>query len=182
VLADEADVAELKNAARSAIADLESDTFTQRAIARIRDLATGTAAAALTACSGPNFVDSQVVAVGDQNVIDGTWRWETTRQDLLDAGVLPAEVDKDVGVNTFVLHGGELSGDTPTGRCYGTYTINGTRFAWAWVPNGLCGGDFQGTFTRSGDHLTFTFGPGDENDAFYGGVFKGGLVRIGDVP
>ena len=182
VLADEADVDELQNAARTAIADLERDAYTKTVIARIRDLKTGTTAAALTACSGPNYVDSQVVAEGDQHVIDGTWRWETTRQDLLDAGVPPAEVDKDVGVKTFVLHGGELSGDTPDGRCYGTYTINGNRFAWAWAPNGLCGGDFGGTFTRSGDNLTFTFGPGDEGAAFYGGYFKGGLVRIGDVP
>lgn len=68
------------------------------------------------------------------------------------------------------------------GRCYATYRINGDRFAWAWVPDGLCGGDFEGRFTRSGDHLRFTFGPNDQNGAFYRGVFKGGLVRIGDVP
>jgi TRAP-type C4-dicarboxylate transport system substrate-binding protein len=182
VLASPSDITDLKNAAKSVVTDLERDSFTRRAIEQIRILATGTAPAALAACTGPIPESSHVVAAGDQSVLDGTWRWETTRQDLLDAGVPEAEIEKDVGVNTFVLRGGELSGGSPTGRCYGTYQINGNRFAWAWAPNGLCGGDFQGTFTRNADHLTFAFGPGDENGAFYGGIFNGGLVRIADVP
>jgi TRAP-type C4-dicarboxylate transport system substrate-binding protein len=182
VLASQSELADLKNASKSVITDLERDTFTKRAIGQIQALTIGTTQVALAPCSGPVLEPSQVVAAGDQSGLDGTWRWETTRQDLLDAGVPTAEVEKDVGVYTFVLRNGELSGDTPTGRCYGAYKINGNRFAWAWVADGLCGGDFEGRFTRKGDHLTFTFGPNDQNAAFYRGVFKGGLVRIGDVP
>ena len=182
VLAKTADIANLKNATASVITDLERDDFTRRAIERIRELRGATQPAPYAACSGPVATPFEVAALGDQSVLDGTWRWETTRQNLLDAGVPPNEVDKDVGVNTFVLNGGELSGDTPTGRCYGTYAINGNRFGWEWVPDGLCGGDFQGTFSRHGDTLTFVFGSGDENGSFYGGFFKGGLTRIDGVP
>ncbi|MEP7114643.1 MAG: TRAP transporter substrate-binding protein DctP [Ilumatobacteraceae bacterium] len=182
VLATPSDLADLQAATASVVTDLERNDFTQGAIQRIRELATGTHPVSYTTCAGPTSTPTRLVAVGDQSVLDGTWRWETTRQNLLDAGVPPNEVAKDVGINTFILHGGELSGHTPTGLCYGTYKINGSRFAWAWVADGLCGGDFEGAFIRDGDKVTFAFGPDDENGRFYDGFFKGGLVRIGGAP
>ena len=181
LLASASELADLKNAAAPVTADLESDAFTKKAIARIRQLDVGAKPTELEPCRGPQPTSVTIEAAGDQSVIDGTWRIETTLQGLVDVGVSPSDAAKDVGVSTWVLHNGTLSGETPTIPCHGTYKINGNMLSWAFNPDS-CGGAFQGTFVRDGDHLTFNVDPAASGGSFFVGFFKGGLTRIGDVP
>ena len=144
------DIEDLRRATAPMIAELEGDPFTKKAIERIRELAAGTEQADLGPCQGPAPVSVVIDAVGDQSVIDGTWRFEVTEQNLIDAGVPVADAAKDVGVHTFVFDNGTLRGDTPTIDCFGTYRIRGNQFSWAFDPSS-CGGNFRGTFARDGD-------------------------------
>lgn len=181
VKAKPSDIDELRQAVAPMIAEMERDPFTKIAIERIRQLAAGTKPADLGTCSGPAPASVAIDAVGDQSVIDGTWRFEVTEQNLLDAGVPATDATKDVGVHTFVFENGMLSGETPTIPCYGTYAINGSQFSWAFNPDS-CGGIFRGTFSRNGDTMTFTIDQSNPDGPFFAGFFKDGLTRIADAP
>lgn len=181
VLATRSDLDGLRQAVAPMIAELERDPFTKRAIDRIRQLAAGTKPADLGACTGPTPLLVAIEPVGDQSVIDGTWRFEVTMKNLIDAGVSASEATKDVGVHTFVFEGGVLSGETPTIPCKGRYAISGSRFSWAFDPDS-CGGNFRGVFTRDGNNMSFTIDQSTPDGPFFAGFFKGGLTRIGDAP
>ena len=181
VVAQESDVDDLRRAMIPMIAELERDPFTKKAIERIRQLAAGTKPADLGDCKGPDPVSVAIDAVGDQSVIDGTWRFEVTEQNLIDAGVPKLDAAKDVGVHTFVFDNGTLTGETPTIDCFGTYAINGNRFSWAFDPSS-CGGNFRGTFARDGDTMTFEIDQSTSDGPFFAGFFRNGLIRIADVP
>ena len=181
VLASASDVSDLESATTQLIGELESDLFTKKAIGRIRELAAGTGPVELGACAGPVDESVQIEAIGDQRVIDGTWRFEVTAQNLLDAGVPPGEVAKDVGVNTYIFVDGILSAPTLPVPCYGAYKINGNQLSWAFNPDS-CGGTFRATFTRDGDEMTFAVDESTPDGPYFAGVFKDGLTRIGDVP
>ena len=172
------ELAGLMQAADAVLADMLSDPFTARAIDRIRSLAAGTHASDIAPCHAPAPLPTDFEAVGDQRVLDGTWRFVTSAEDLLEAGVPPSEVDKDVGVHTYVLENGKLSGGKPGENCFGTYQIAGDRLHWEYDPDS-CGGVFDATFTVEGDHLTLHVDP---QGWFFAAYMKSGLVRIGGVP
>jgi TRAP-type C4-dicarboxylate transport system substrate-binding protein len=181
VAASAPDVDRLRSAVAPMIAELERDPFTKRAIERIRTIADGADAIELGACVGPSLVSVAIDAIGDQHVIDGVWRFEVTEQNLLDAGVPPSEVAKDVGVHTWVLHNGTMSEETSNSRCTGTYAINGSQFSWAFDEIN-CGGSFRGILERDGDMLRFKIDESTPDGPFFAGTFVGGFTRVGDVP
>jgi TRAP-type C4-dicarboxylate transport system substrate-binding protein len=181
VAATASDIDDLKSAVAPMIADLEHDPFTKRAIDRIRSIADGAEALDLGTCVGPSPVSVAIDASGDQHVIDGMWRFETTAQSLLKAGVPPSEVAKDVGIHTWTFDGGAMWEEASYGPCTGTYAIDGNRFSLA-LDDVHCGGTFKGLFERDGDDLTLTIDQSTPDGPFFAGVFAGGLTRVGDVP
>ena len=175
------DVRALHEAGDIVVGQLRQARFTAHVIDRIDALASGTRLVSLPVCSGPTSQVVTLPAVGDQTILDGTWRFDTTRQDLLDVGVPPDQVDKDVGVHTYVLHNGRLEGGKEGEYCSGRYAVAGSLFTWAFDPTS-CGGAFQATFTLEGDHLVLDIDPRVAGGEFFRGYLKDGLVRIGDAP
>ena len=109
-VATPSDIDELRQATAPMIAELERDPFTKKAIERIRATRSRHEAGRSRRLAGPVPVSVAIDAVGDQSVIDGTWRFEVTAQNLIDAGCRLADAAKDVGVHTFVFDNGTLSG------------------------------------------------------------------------
>ena len=186
VVAGAADLAGLRQAFLPMINDLQRDPSTKRAIARIRELAAGAQPTDLGTCTGPKPTTptptpTDDTAATDQSAIDGTWRNDTTLEDLVSVGVPPAEAEKDVGVKTWVFQNGRLNGTTKTIPCRGSYRLDGNRISWAFDPDS-CGGSFTATFTVTGDHMTFVADTSAADGLFFSGYFKGGFTRIGGAP
>lgn len=175
------DLAMLRAAGTVLIDQLRKDAFTARVLDRINSLAVGTRLAELPICAGPPGPSISVSPRGDQRVLDGTWRFDTTSQDLLDAGVPANEVDKDVGVHTYVFRNGRLTGGKQGEHCTGSYVVDDPRFAWSFDPTS-CGGSFQATYALEGDHMVLNIDPMTLDGWFFRGYLKNGLVRIGDLP
>lgn len=181
VAATTTEVAELHEAGQVVVDELRRDPLTARVLDRIDSLAAGTRPAELPICEGPLGPTPDAVPEGDQRVLDGTWRFETTREDLLDVGVPAGEVDKDVGVKTYVLSNGRLEGGMEGEFCTGSYVLSGRRLTWAFDPTS-CGGAFRATYRLDGDHLELDIDPTALGGWFFRGYMKHGLVRIADAP
>ena len=136
VAASAADLAGLGDAVAPVIADLKKDATTSGIISAIEELKSGiTAPAPVTACPAPP-------AASQASALNGTYRWEVTRQALEEAGVTnPVALDDVPSINTATLEDGSYSvvykqtegpkkGDT--GEQHSTYEFDGTTIVFHW--------------------------------------------------
>jgi TRAP-type C4-dicarboxylate transport system substrate-binding protein len=190
VIATDEQLAQLRRAVRPVIASMERDPFTRRAITRIRELGAGTHPPILAPCM-PTVTQAPVTTItarGDQSVLDGDWRLNSTYESLTADGVPSDWAGANFGVWTFHLKGGKGTVDQPRGGpCIVSYVLAGNRmsFNFAADPASECGGFLRGTFSVSGDVATFHWAHQDElggNPVAWDNAFwKGGLHRIGSA-
>jgi len=128
-----ADVEALKNAAAPVIADLKGDATTAAIIAAIQELKTVTTApTAVTACSTQSKA----------SLLNGTYRWDVTKEALIEAGVSDPTALNDVpSINRATLEDGTFNltyqqtegpnkGDTH--ELHQTYEFDGETFIIHW--------------------------------------------------
>jgi TRAP-type C4-dicarboxylate transport system substrate-binding protein len=144
VLASQADLAALEQAARPVYAQLERDPHVKATIAAIRELKRRTqpdhAPRIPASCSRGQHIARP--RLRDSSFLDGTYRWRITRAGALRRGGDPH--DPVVGtVATMTLRGGAWAlgvGDGPND--HGTFTVVGDRIAFDWPRVG-----YTNTFT-----------------------------------
>ena len=135
--ATSSDLQALETAAAPVYAELERDEQTRTLIQSIRDLKQRspqpTAAAVRCGSAKPSTKSAGPVAAS----LEGVYRYETTRQDLLDAGVTDEPTIREhIGVYTYTFADnrwcwkwtGPYPSTNPEG-C-GPYTVDGDQFSW----------------------------------------------------
>jgi TRAP-type C4-dicarboxylate transport system substrate-binding protein len=136
VAASPAEIASLESAVATVVADLKKDDATAGVIAAIEELKAGiTVPAAVTACP-------EAQAPSQASALDGTYRWEVTKQALIDAGVdIPEALDDVPGIHTAIMADGGMSitheftegpkkGDRD--EWHATYEFDGVTFTIHW--------------------------------------------------
>lgn len=129
-------IATLKDAAAPVIADLKADPATAAIINAIEELKAGTTASSpVTGCTG-------ATTTSQASLLNGTYRWEVTKEALKNAGVTDTEALNDVpAINTATLKDGSYNltyrqteglhkGDT--GEGHSTYEYDGKTIVFHW--------------------------------------------------
>lgn len=94
---------------------------------------------------------------GDQTVLDGTWRFEVTEEELLEAGASASDAAGNSGVWQMTLTegagtGGKVGGDP----CVWTFGFAGDHVQWDLGASADCDAPlFTGTYEISGDTVRF---------------------------
>lgn len=167
VLASAADLAALEVAVEPVYAQLEQDGETKSLIAEMRALkqrlpdANDTPEECEMALGGSHDV---VTAKGDQSVLDGVYRFETTAADLRSHGVTNLDdIAINRGVYTWTLEDGGFSFDQRAPDYFdhqeGTYAVDGDRvtFFLSWIF------DQPGAIENKGLPVTFVWQGGDHS-------------------
>ncbi len=189
VIADTDQLTAWRQGVASAVSALEqADPVTAAALDRMHALVAASPSTDMpTACtSTPADQLPSVDASGDQTVVAGEWRLLASAGKLAAAGASQQDVGLNAGAWTFYLgHDGKFSYVEPRGRsCRGTFAVNGDRLSMLEDTSvGDCDGQWELTFTRAGDRMTWT--PTAEFEATYPpltGFFANPLELIGDPP
>lgn len=185
VLASDEDLAAMRQALEPVLAELRRDPLTAEAITRIDELAVEhPPATPVSPCHNraPTPLGySPVMAVGDQTVLNGTWRIAVDPQRLLDAGIGPTDASNNAGIWTFRIGEGHIvpkrEGQAP---CDALYRINGDSVSVIWDETTGCTDDFTIRFRFEDDQLWLSqaSGPTSEIATFYDAFFASGLTRI----
>ena len=158
VVATDAQVEALQQAAAPVYAALEQDAGTKEMIGRIRQLSEN---ANLTPATIAPCEPAEKGGVAPGEAIggafpDGVYRMEMTADFLLEAGVDPQNAVEHAGTWTLKFEDGRFE----EGPCNGTYTVDGGRLAihLGEVDCGSAGGQvlFSAGWTVEGDQLQFT--------------------------
>jgi TRAP-type C4-dicarboxylate transport system substrate-binding protein len=169
--ADDADLASLHEALDPITTKLESDPVAKKIVERMRSLRAGTADEPDLKCTGqqPAAADwKNLEPVGDQTILDGTWRFTPTEEQLLAAGATPSDARNNALVWEMTLVNGTgtatigASGD----HCTWTFKFAGDKVLFDLGPEDPCGGGAAaltaGTFKLDGDTVTFHWTEADD--------------------
>ncbi len=186
VMASEADLLAMRAALEPMVDRLRSDELTADVIDRVDELATDhppvTPVQPCVASTTETGGYAPVEAVGDQTVLDGTWRLEVSRETLLEAGVGPTDASNNMGIWTWRVGQGHAipikEGQAP---CDSEYRIDADRLSILFDEASGCSDDFTAHWRREGDRLLLTDveSPVVGGAVFYEAFFSGGLTRIG---
>jgi len=161
VVADPAQLSAWRHGVAPAVSALEqADPVTRTALARMRALVAAAPSTDLPQPCTATPADRlpSVTASGDQTVIAGEWRMLASAQKLAAAGATQQDVGLNSGAWTFSLdRHGAFSYVEPRGRsCHGTYAVSGNRLSMHEDASvGDCDGQWELTFTRAGDRMTW---------------------------
>jgi TRAP-type C4-dicarboxylate transport system substrate-binding protein len=178
-----------RQAVAPAVSALEqADPVTAAALERMRSVVAASPSTDVPqACtSTPADQLPSVGASGDQTVVAGEWRMLASAGKLATAGASQQDVGLNAGAWTFSLgRDGAFSYVEPRGRsCGGTFAVNGDRLSLLEDTSvGDCDGQWELTFRRDGDRMTWT--PTPEFEATYPpltGFLANPLELIGDPP
>lgn len=116
-------------------------------------IATLVAVVALAAGCGGDSKDAV-----DPDAIEGTWRYELTREYLLENGVSEQQATNESGQHTAVLRDGRFSDRWrtslgKTGMCSGKYIVEGSSVSFYWQRG--CVGDWKMSPSLEGDTLNW---------------------------
>ena len=183
--ATDSDLKSLRDALGPVTAALEADPFTRKIIAKMRALHAGTTEepSDLTCAKQlPSASAWQNLApVGDQTVLDGTWRFTPTEADLLVAGLTPSDARNNAtGWQVTIKNGKGTATGSGGHTCQWRFTFAGTKVLFDFTQGVTCGGMAAGTYRRSGDEVTFVWTePANDDYALklYNGIF-GKAVRV----
>jgi TRAP-type C4-dicarboxylate transport system substrate-binding protein len=189
--ADEAGMASFHQALDPVVTSLESDPAAKEIIDMMRARGAGTT---------PDVVNPDCTAapdepagefwttfepVGNQTVLDGTWRFTPTEEDLLAAGLTASDARNNAGVWEVTLVDGTGTATLGSGHtCTWTFAFAGDTVLFDLGPEGPCGGGQSvytaGTYTLDGDEVTFAWTqPGDDYGLkLMNGIF-GKAVKVG---
>ena len=159
--ANDADLASFHDALDPVVTSLESDPVAKQIIDRMRALGVGTneEPTDLTCTehqpSEQSWMDLQ--PIGDQTVLDGTWRFTPTEADLLAAGATPADARNNAQVWEVTLIDGTGTATVGAGghTCTWTFTFAGANVLFDLGPEEACGGLIAGTYHLDGDVVVF---------------------------
>jgi TRAP-type C4-dicarboxylate transport system substrate-binding protein len=166
VNASEADLAALEKAAQPVYADLEKDDGTAALIDKIRELkATAPPTPPVPACGDvgqESGTETSAIPNKDANAatsaLNGVYRYEVTKDFLVEKGVDPGAAEENSGVHTVTMNDGEFtdawSSANASGSCSGRYTSSGNRFTFRWQT--VCTGDVSMSLTVEGDQLIWS--------------------------
>ena len=156
------DLAGLEAAARPAYAELERDAATRALIERIRKLKADTATASdrVPDCAPRRVGRGRGIAGStDPSVLNGVYRYEVTRREMLRAGIREQDTFGNYGVTTNTFRDGEYASETRSadaeGTCRGTYRVSG-RTAEVTVTSADCSGHFRFRWSKTRDGLRVT--------------------------
>jgi hypothetical protein len=167
--ASDAELSSLHAALDPVTATLGSDQLAKEVIDRMRALHAGTTDPPTDlACAQDQPSASawqNLTPVGDQTVLDGTWRFTPTEADLLAAGATASDARNNAIVWEVTLHNGKGTATVGGGghTCQWVFTFAGSRVLFDFREGSACGGMAAGTYTRVGDTVAFTWtDPGDD--------------------
>jgi TRAP-type C4-dicarboxylate transport system substrate-binding protein len=167
--ASDAELSGLHAALDPVTATLGSDQLAKEVIDRMRALHAGTTDPPTDlACAQDQPSASawqNLTPVGDQTVLDGTWRFTPTEADLLAAGATASDARNNAIVWEVTLHNGKGTATVGGGghTCQWVFTFAGSRVLFDFREGSACGGMAAGTYTRVGDAVAFTWtDPGDD--------------------
>lgn len=189
VVADTDQITAWRRAVAPAVSALEqADPVTAAALERMRSMVAASPSTDVPQPCSATPADKlpTVGASGDQTVVAGEWRLLASAGKLAAAGASQQDVGLNAGAWTFTLgRDGTFSYVEPRGRsCRGTFAVNGNRLSMVEDTSiGDCDGQWELTFTRVGDRMTWTATP--EFEATYPpltGFLANPLELIGDPP
>ncbi len=186
VVASDEDVAAMQAAVEPVIEALRADPLTNDVIDRVGELGrqhpSATPVTPCRAARAPSVGYAPVEAVGDQTVLDGTWRLEVSRETLLAAGVNPTDASNNAAIWTWTVGRGHVvpikEGQAP---CDSEYRINGDLFSIIFDETTGCSDDFTAHWRREGNRLYLSdmTAPAEYIVLFYEAFFHDPLTRIG---
>jgi hypothetical protein len=111
-----------------------------------------TSVVALVACSGG-------AGANDAGLRDGVYRFELSRQYLIENGIPADQARSESGLHEVTIDRGSFidrwrAEDGTTRSCWGTYTQDGARVAFRWA--GGCTGDWAMSYAVDGNVLTWS--------------------------
>ena len=185
VLASPAELADLRATLAPVTHRITADADAARAVARIRELHTGTTDPQPAACGATPRDPAgayYVTATGDQSVLDGLWRLEVDEQHLLDVGMSAQDAAANAGVWEFRITDGYADGTQPDGRrCNALFAFDGDQVSVDFGVRGVedCGGVALGTYRLTGDRVFFAWRKELEYDVRVDqAMFAPGMARI----
>lgn len=183
VVASSADLRALRSATEPVVEAMTRDPLTAKALAVIDALAgelPGAAhAAPCTRAESTPEPPPPVEPVGDQSVLNGTWRMVVEAEPLLASGATPQDASGNTGVWTFTYRDGNGSyAQNGIPGCAFTYQVAGDQVSTQEEQAGGCGGAGTLTYRRAGDRLYFSVSGDDPNKAFLNAFFAGGLRLV----
>ena len=180
-LADEAGLKSFHDALDPVVTSLQADPVAKQIIDRMRAVGVGTTnEPSDLSCAGQqpseqSWMDLQ--PVGDQTVLDGTWRFTPTEADLLAAGATAEDARNNAQVWEVTLVNGTGTATVGAGghTCTWTFVFAGSKVLFDVGPEGACGGGqsvfIGGTYHIDGDVVTFDWT--DFGDAYGLKLMKG---------
>ena len=182
--ASDADLKSLQTALDPVTAALEADPLAKKVVARMRTLHAGTTEepANLTCAKHEPSASAwqNLAPVGNQTVLDGTWRFTPTESALLARGLTPSDARNNASVWQVTLKNGKGTAVGGGGHtCQWVFTFAGTRMLFDFREGESCGGMAAGTYQRSGDVVTFVWTKPDDDYELklYNGIF-GKAVKV----
>ena len=117
----------------------------------------GTAVVAVAALAAGCGGDAKEAV--DPAAIEGTWRYELSREYLLESGISERQARDESGVHTAVLRDGLFSDrwrtqEGRTGACSGKYVVEGSTVSFYWKEG--CFGDWKMSPSVDGDTITWS--------------------------
>ncbi len=139
--------------------ELETDPATKAIIAQIEALApSGVGPAPLPdRCKSPREDPKPPRQNHEQDasVLDGTYRFEVTKDRLLERGFSKEDAEIEHGVNTVTMQDGSFTNawrnPSVDKSCSGTYSVSGHRVTFRWAEG--CLGDWSAAFSVEGDTI-----------------------------
>jgi TRAP-type C4-dicarboxylate transport system substrate-binding protein len=176
--------ARLAPAVAAATAAPEAKALAER-VAALGDGTTPPAGRECGSAAAPGASESPYVVErsGDQNVLDGTWRVQAEKQDLIDAGQSLHDATVNAGVWTLRIKDHVATVEQPNGpNCLWDFAFDGKRVSISFTHDGndSCYGTVIGTYRRTGDLVTFDWEREKDYDvALDRALFQDGMRRIG---
>ena len=180
-------IGQLQAALKPVTEQLRNDPTTAEALDRFAALHDGTKDPEGHDCAGPvtdetKMAPYRVKPRGDQTVLDGTWRFSATKQQILDAGVSEERAAANAGVWTVTIDHGMGDWSQPTGDpCVGNFSFDGKKVTLDYdlSPDNGCGGLSIGTYERKGDTVTFTWTADLDEELALDNVLYKTFVKVG---
>ena len=144
-------------------ATLASDQLAKEVIDRMRALHAGTTDPPTDLTCAPDQPSASawqnLAPVGDQTVLDGTWRFTPTEADLLAAGATASDARNNAIVWEVTLRNGKGTATVGGGgdTCEWVFKFAGSRVLFDFREGSSCGGMAAGTYRRVDDTVTFTW-------------------------
>ena len=186
VLATDEQKAAMEDALASVLEAATAPAEASAAADRVAELGADVPESAGRACEGPVIEatgDLEVTPVGDQRVLDGMWRMDVRKEDLLAAGASSAGAAIDAGVWTLDIRNGLGIVQAPhVDDCTFQFRFDGEHVSIDFGAHGndACYGLVQGTFRLDGDTVHFTWTEQRDYDvALDNAIWARGLHRIG---